>query len=239
MYWVERVPYHIKKIYNMKKTKSSTPQILLDVLDYLKTNKLVAEAKVNGEGRMASLKDEETIIEFLKKSKKFSKYIIEVEARKAGDFYLLDYDKVTIHIVNIKTTKGSTDNATCKIGFLWAFTDMELDELPGNITLKIWNNLMKKRKANIPNRDYWYLTFDKRDMSKVFLRGAKQIVNWKYNPSNFLQIDWKMEWETKEQSYSFDESYSNIMDGMKECIRKKLVNSYPIDWVKQIAKTIK
>jgi hypothetical protein len=48
-----------------------------------------------------------------------------------------------------------------------------------------------------------------------------------------------MEWETKEQSYSFDESYSNIMDGMKQCIRKKLVNSYPIDWVKQIAKTIK
>lgn len=221
----------------MKKEK--TPQILLDIVDYLKTNKLIAESNVNGEGRMGSLKDEESVIEFLKKSKKFSKNIIDVEARKAGDFYLLDYDKITIHIVNIKTTSGTTDNATCKIGFLWAFTDMELDELPGNITLKDWYYLMNKRKANIKNRDYWYLTFNKKDMSKVFLRGAKQIVNWKYNPSNFLQIAWKKEWETKEQSYSFEKSYSNIMNGMKECIRKKLVNSYPIDWVKQISKNIK
>jgi hypothetical protein len=221
----------------MKKEK--TPQILLDVVKYLKTNKLVAESKINGEGRMASLKDEEVIIEFLKKNKTFSKYVIDVEARKAGDFYLLDYDKVTIHIVNIKTTSGTTDNATCKIGFLWAFTNMKLDELPGNITLKNWYNLMTNRKSNIPNRDYWYLTFDKRNMSNVFLRGAKQIVNWKYNPSNFLQIAWKTEWETKEQSYSFEESYSNIMDGMKECIRKKMLNSYPSNWVKEISKTIK
>jgi len=224
---------------SMKKMKNCTPQILLDVLTYLKTNKLVAEKNVNGEGRMGSLKDEETIIQFLKKSKKFSKYVIDVEARKAGDFYLLDYDGITIHIVNIKTTTGTTDNATCKIGFLWAFTDIELDELPGNITLKNWYNLMSKRKSNISNRDYWYLTFDKKNMSNVFLRGAKQIVNWKFNPSNFLQIDWKKEWQTKEQSYSFEQSYSNIMGGMKECIRKKMVNSYPIDWVKEISKSIK
>jgi hypothetical protein len=74
------------------------PQILLDLVNYLKTNNLIAESNINGEGRVASLKDEESVISFLKKSDKFSKYIVDVAARKAGDFYLLDYDNITTHI---------------------------------------------------------------------------------------------------------------------------------------------
>lgn len=214
----------------MTNLKSNTPQILIDLVEYLKTNNLVAESNINGEGRVASLKDEESVITFLKESDKFSKYVVDVAARKAGDFYLLDYDSVTIHIINIKTTSGSTDNATCKIGFLWAFTDMQLDELPSNINLLKWHELMEKRKTDNPNRDYWYLTFDKRDMTNVFLRGAKQIINWKHNPSNYLQINWKSEWNTPEKGYSFDESYFNIMNGMRECFQK-IKKTIPTEWL--------
>jgi hypothetical protein len=67
-------------------------------------------------------------------------------------------------------------------------------------------------------------------MKHVFVRGAKQIVNWKHNPSNYLQINWKSEWNTIENGYSFDESYFNIMNGMRECVQK-LQKNFPQDWL--------
>lgn len=208
----------------------TTPKILLDLFEFLSSNNLISEEKINGEGRAASLIDESNIIDFMRSDSKWSEHLIEMECRTFGDFHLLDYDGETIHVINIKTTKGTTDNAFSKLGFLWAFTDMTMEELPGSIGIERWEKMMRTRKCNIPNRDYWYLVFDKTDMSRLFLRGSKQIVNWKHNPTNKLQISWKLEWETEIKEYSFETSFNNIYMGTKKCFFKKWKTS-PKNWM--------
>ena len=156
-------------------------------------------------------------------------YYIEVPARKPGDFYFKDYKSELIHVINIKTTKGTTDNATSMVGFIYALTDLTIEELPTFATEKTLIDLVNTRGVDIPNKDYWFLTFDKNDMNNVFIRGSKQIVNWKSNPSNKLQINWKKEWETDYPDYSYEESKQNIIGGLQE-VWEKVKNKMPAGW---------
>ena len=107
-----------------------TPQILIDIVEILTAEKIKIAEKVEGEGRVASLNDEGTIIRFLQAHPILGKYISSGKARAMGDILVTDYNEVTIHPVNIKTSIGSSDNATSKGGFLYALTDMTLDEIP-------------------------------------------------------------------------------------------------------------
>ena len=80
----------------------------------------------------------------------------------------------------------------------------------------------------------------------MFLFEPKQIVNWKSNPSNKLQINWKKEWETDYPDYSYEESKQNIIGGLQEVwekvknkmLAKKLVNTnlFNGDFFKEIKK---
>ena len=205
------------------------PKILTDLVDDLKYANLIAEGNVNGEGRVASLVDEENITEWIKSHPKWSKYYIEVPARKPGDFYLRDYEDDLIHVINIKTTKGTTDNATSMVGFIYALTDLSIEELPTFATEKTLLEYVSKRGVEIPNKDYWFLTFNKNNMNDVFIRGSKQIVNWKSNPSNKLQINWSKEWETEYPNYSYEQSKQNIIGGLKE-VWEKVKLKMPVDW---------
>ena len=55
------------------------------------------------------------------------------------------------------------------------------------------NELIQNHKADIPQKDYWFLCINKKNSSEIMVRGAKQINNWvvNINPSNILQINWK------------------------------------------------
>ena len=57
------------------------------------------------------------------------------------------------------------------------------------------NELIKAHKADIPQKDYWFLCINKKNSSEIMVRGAKQINNWvvNINPSNILQVNWKKE----------------------------------------------
>ena len=100
------------------------PKILEDITKAVSDKKIKIAEGIEGEDRVASLKDEGTVIDFLLTTN-LSEYILKDKARKFGDMTVLDYDGQTKYVVNIKTSIGSSDNATSKIGFLYAFTDME------------------------------------------------------------------------------------------------------------------
>lgn len=202
------------------------PDILNKLVDDLKHNTLLASENINGEGRHGSLIDEGNIVNFLKTHPTWSKYVKDVKARGFGDFILVCDNN--IYVINIKSTNGSTDNATSKIGFLWAFTNMLYEEMPKSVSLKKWEYLMKSRRHPDNNRDYWFLVFDKKNMNNIFIRGCKQIVNWYHNPTNLLQINWKKEWNTAYPNYTFEQSWDNVYNGMKRCILKNLEN---LPWV--------
>ncbi len=211
------------------------PKILEDVAEAVRKEKIAISEAVEGEGRGGSLKDEGTVTRFLKSDPVLGEYILSEKARKFGDMLVLDYDGVTEYVVNIKTSIGSSDNATSKIGFLYALTDIEHEELPGNMNWEKFDNLLKSRKADIPTKDYWYLCVDKNDSSNVMIRGAKQINCWKENanPANFLQIAWEKEKALPPVERTYDEAYDVLVGGIKRCYTKAL-RKLPDDWYDEI-----
>jgi len=208
------------------------PEILKDVAEAIRKKKITISESVEGEGRGGSLKDEGTIIRFLEDHEVLGKYILPQEARRFGDMTVLDYDGKTKHVVNIKTSIGSTDNATSKIGFLYALTDMEPEEMPGNMNWKKFIELLNERESDIPLKDYWFLCVDKKDSSNVLIRGAKQINCWKENanPANMLQIDWAKEKTLLPAKRTYEESYDVLVGGINRCI-KKFINNLPEEFL--------
>ena len=211
------------------------PKILEDVAEAVRKEKIAISEAVEGESRVASLKDEGTVIRFLKSDPVLGEYILSEKARKFGDMLVLDYDGITEYVVNIKTSIGSSDNATSRIGFLYALTDIEHEELPGNMNWEKFDNLIKSRKADIPTKDYWFLCVDKNDSSNVMIRGAKQINCWKENanPANLLQIAWKKEKALLPVDRTYDEAYDVLVGGIKRCYTKAL-RKLPDDWYDEI-----
>lgn len=206
------------------------PSVLIDLVNDLKASNLIAEDTLNGDGRPASLIDERNIIEWLVKHPKWKNFVIEQEARLAGDILVKDYNPTNpIHLVNIKSTFGTTDNATSMCGFAYALTDLTIEELPYRLSEIELQELINTRGTDNPIKDYYYLTFNKKCMQDVFIRGSKNIINWVHNPTNKLQINWKKEWTSDYPSFNYQEALTNIWGGLALCWDKK-VKSMPSDW---------
>lgn len=210
---------------------TKAPKILNDIVDALKQARVTISEKVEGEGRGGSLKDEGTIKRYLQQHDKFKNNVFDVPPRKPGDMLVKDYVSDDMYVVNIKTSIGSTDNCTSKIGFLYAFTDIPYNELPGSMNWKKFYSLLKDRRADNPNKDYWYLCVDKNDSSNVMIRGAKQINSWCENANfaNLLQIDWTKEKGTTPADRTYDEAYEVIINGIVRCLKKGF-NNLPEEW---------
>lgn len=200
--------------------KTKSPAILNDIVETLKRSNLKA-VNENNEGRVNSKKDEDKIIAWLEKQPQFKNRIKGGVLRSFSDMVVVDYDG-SEHVVNIKTSVGSSDNAFSKLGLLWALTDLSLEQFK---ELKIANKisdtkfaeLVIKHKKETP-RDYWFLSLDKKDFSRVMVRGVKQITHWGKNPTNNLQIIWSKEHKCEPNSLTFDEVFYNIItDGAFKC----------------------
>jgi hypothetical protein len=199
------------------------PNILIEIRDALKTANLQA-VKENTEGRVNSKKDEDLIVAWLKTQ--FGNHVREGSLRSFMDMEI--EDSGIIHAVNIKTSYGAApDNAFSKLGLLWAFTDLNINDYKKmNISNRVkdvkFAELIVKNKKEI-NRDYWYLSLDKKDFSNVLVRGVKQIEFWNKNSTNNLQIWWKKEHAVKTAKVkSFEDAYTNvIVDGVFKCWAEK------------------
>lgn len=204
-----------------------TPRILSDIVEALKSSNLKA-VKENTEGRINSKKDEDAIIEWLKIQPQFSGRIKEGRLRNFMDMEVLDYDGVNTYAVNIKTSFGAApDNAFSKLGLLWAFTDMSIEDFQRlKIGQKIkddkFSDLIICKKKETP-RDYWYLSLDKSNFQNAIVRGVKQIKFWNKNPTNNLQINWSFEHKVKDvEIKTFEEVYFDVItDGVFKCWAEK------------------
>ena len=212
-----------------------TPQILNDIVAALKAEKIKIAEKVEGEGRVASLSDEGNIIRFLESHPTFGKHISPEKPRSFGDMIVIDYDGVTRHPVNIKTSIGSSDNATSKGGFVYALTSLDINDIPFAMGWKKYVDLIDTHSADIPGKDYWFLSVDKKDSSNVMVRGAKQIANYGENGniSNCLQINWSKEKVSEAVNRSFDEAYDTLVGGILRCWMKA-INNLPAKWKEEL-----
>lgn len=214
-----------------------TPQILIDIVAALKAEKIKIAEKIEGEGRVASLQDEGSIIRFLEAHPTFGQYISPEKPRAFGDMIVIDYDGVTRHPVNIKTSIGSTDNATSKGGFVYALTDLDIEDIPFSMGWKKYVDLIKTNSADIPGKDYWFLSVDKKDSSNVMVRGAKQIANYGENANiaNCLQINWTKEKASEAVERSYEEAYDTLVGGILRCWKKALAN-LPEEWIAELCR---
>lgn len=213
---------------------SQAPKILNEIVTAIKGSNLTA-VKENTEGRVNSKKDEDKIIAWLQAQPKFQGRIKNSVLRSFSDMTVIDYDN-TEYVVNIKTSKGSSDNAFSKLGLLWAFTDLTLEDFKKHkIAAKISDDkfaelIVKYKKET--DRDYWYLSLDKKDFSHVIVRGVKQINYWGKNPTNNLQIQWGKEHLVEPLSDKFENIFYNvIIDGAFKCWEDKAKQwRYAIDY---------
>ena len=198
-----------------------TPQILLDIVCYLREQRISIAERVEGEGRGGSLIDEGTIKKVLFEHDIFKEHIIDETARKFSDIIVLDYDKITRHPVNIKTSVGSTDNCFSKIGLVYALTDISDCDLPKSMNFMQMVHLIKTHKSDLAHRDYWYLCVDKKDSTNVLIRGMKQINCWvvNINPSNTLQVNWTKEKTMPPKYRTYEEVYEFFFTSIKKSLQ--------------------
>lgn len=217
------------------------PKILNDIVEALKKSNLKA-VNENTEGRVNSKKDEDKIIAWLQKQPKFKNRIQAGVLRSFSDMIVIDYDG-SKHVVNIKTSIGSSDNAFSKLGILWAFTDLTIEQYA---EFKIANKISDKKFAELiikykkeTTRDYWFLSLDKKDFSHVIVRGVKQITHWSKNPTNNLQIMWNKEHESPPNTAGFDVVFDDVIkNGVFYCWAKKAEQwEAAIEFYKTPAKT--
>ena len=198
------------------------PKILEDIEIALSEARIRINEKVEGEGRGGSLKDEGSVKAALRSHSKLKNHIHDVPPRRFGDMLVQDYDGETFHVVNIKTSIGSSDNAFSKAGFLYAFTDIKYEDIPGQMGWDKWLKLLNEYRDPNVKRDYWFLCVDKNNSSDVLIRGARQIANYgeNPNPNNLLQINWKKEKEVGPVDRTYDEAYDVCINGVKRCYKK-------------------
>jgi len=201
------------QIVTNQPTHTMIPRILEDIANYLKIYQIQISEAVEGEGRGGSLKDEGSIKKALWNSP-YKDRVFDEKARKCGDMTVLDYNG-DIHVVNIKTSLGGTDNCFSKCGFVYAVNDLKADQLHYSMNFLKMNELIQLHKADIPEKDYWFLCINKKNPSEIMVRGAKQIKNWviNINPSNVLQINWKKEKVCDPVNRTWDESYDTLIGG--------------------------
>lgn len=212
-------------------TRTMVPKILQDITNFLVAFIISISDPVGGEGRGGSQKDEVNVKKALFESE-YKEYIIDQKVRKAGDILVRDYDGITTHVVNIKTSGNkSSDNCFSKAGLVYALTDLKIEEIPGAMNFMKMNELIKNHKADIPEKDYWFLCINKKNPSEVTIRGAKQIKNWvvNINPSNILQINWKKEKSCGPVERTWEEAREIIIGGAIRSLNEFWKN-IPEEW---------
>ncbi len=210
-------------------SRTMIPKILQDITNWLKIYQIQIAKAVEGEGRGGSLKDEGSIKKALWNSP-YKDRVFDEKARKCGDMTVLDYNG-DIHVVNIKTSLGGTDNCFSKCGIVYALTDLKIEQLPSSMNFMKMNELIQNHKADIPQKDYWFLCINKKNSSEIMVRGAKQINNWviNINPSNILQVNWKKEKLCQPVERTWDEAYQTIIGGAIKSLNS-FWNNIPQEW---------
>jgi hypothetical protein len=170
------------------------------------------------DGRVNSVQDEETMIEFLE-----SKYGEAVERPKPRDWWDVKLFGYPLQIKSSDFSKKASDNFSSKAAILYALT-----YLPENkVNVQKWGEFEKAllNYTDVENeRDYYILIFDK-ESRKVYLNSLKSLNKLTPNGSNLpFQIKWTD--NINPVSRSHKEAYDLIVGAYKKSVMAK-INAHP------------
>jgi hypothetical protein len=177
---------------------------------------------LTGDGRIVSaVKEKEyldALVEALKEEDPYTVY----EIPKDRHWYDIRINSIPI---NLKITKGGTDNAFNKVAFLYTLTGVEVKKK--NMNMNKWFEQIQ----TIPHKterdrhtEYHYLVVDK-DTGTVLLKSILDIHTYKSNPANIFQINWKKEFKnidyvTPESKYrsALLEMFGTVQKSIRQAI---------------------
>lgn len=160
------------------------PQALNDICQYLidtnvKLSTQFADGRIN-----ASINEDELIKEII------AKFDIQVPKSRAWYDFSIE-DKEGFYPVNIKITDTThADNLNCKLGIYYALTGL-LPHFPNETNwLNYFEQLKEKIGAN-ENKDYYFLVFNKKDPTDIFVNSLKGLEVLQPNGNNLpFQCKW-------------------------------------------------
>jgi hypothetical protein len=170
------------------------------------------------DGRVNSIQDEETIIQFLE-----SKYGDAVERPEPRDWWDVRLFGYPLQIKSSDFSKKSSDNFSSKAAILYALTYLPEEK----VNVQKWSDFENAllNYTDVENgRDYYILIFDKQS-KKVFLNSLKSLNKLTHNGSNLpFQIKWVD--NIVPVSRSHKEAYNLIVGAYKRSVMAK-INAHP------------
>lgn len=208
---------------------SGYPAVLQEASRFIKERlQAVSLCKENADGRINSIKDEDTIIKCL--GEKFQ--LRKPKERHWYDTAILDPTTNAWIPINIKVSEGGCDNALNKKAIVFSYSSLEEDDIPANLQ---FNRMVEMVEANLkqcrnPSKEYYYMCIDKSDKD-VLVRSICDVQEFRSNPQNWLQIHWK-----KEKLIDIDdipvetpkESFARIKQVMGDSLYKLLATSFKL-----------
>ena len=176
-------------------------------------NKKFNFSKNNTDGRIDSAVLESEYLENLKLllEQNNKKVVIPV----ARNWYDIEINDIPF---NLKLTDGtSCDNVFNKLGILYSITGTSKHKK--NLNNKDFLSIIKKTEDWKKNRniatEYHFLVIFKSEPENILLKSIFDIKQYKTNPSNTLQINWKNEFENIEYKMKDDEIFNKIKELLK------------------------
>lgn len=187
-----------------------------------------ALCRENTDGRINSIKDEETVLTCLRE---------QFEVKRPKDRHWYDasiHDPESNHWIpiNIKVTEGGCDNALNKKAIVYSYSTLVEEDIPSNMHFNkmvelVQNNL---KPARDPCKEYYYMCIDKHDKS-VLVRSLCDVQELRSNPQNWLQIHWKKEWAIHVDELpprTVSESFHRVKNIIRESMYKIVATSYKL-----------
>jgi len=147
---------------------------------------------LTGDGRIISAVKEKEYLDALVEGLKDEDPYAVCEVPKDRHWYDIRINSIPI---NVKITKGGTDNAFNKVAFLYTLTGVEVKKK--NMNMNKWFEHIQTiphKTARDRQTEYHYLVVDK-ETGTVLLKSILDIHTYKSNPANIFQINWKKEFK--------------------------------------------
>jgi hypothetical protein len=184
------------------------------------------EYKKQYDGRLNSAILEKPFLDILKLKLKQKHSNINIEIPPPRMWYDIKINNIPI---NLKITNGGTDNVFNKKAILYTLAKNE--EFPNTLNFTEWLNYIIKYSSNIEKiRDYFneyhFLVIHKKT-NNILFKSILDIINYKSNPSNILQVNWNAEFKL----HTIDTVYTTYSNNIKilevlKIIQQSLINEY-------------
>lgn len=209
--------------------RSKYPAILGEASRYIKERlQSVVLCKESTDGRINSIKDEDTVIKCL--AEKF-----EVKKSKERHWYDAAIHDPVSHTwipINIKVSEGGCDNALNKKAIVFSYTDLPENDIPNNLHFNRMIELIEGNMKTVRDttKEYYYMCINKTEKD-VVVRSLCDVQEYRSNPQNWLQIHWKKEKTIDDDVIPVEtpkESFSRIKNVVGDSLYKLLATSFKL-----------